>query len=70
MNRDAVIAKLNEHRAELQQLGVVSASLFGSVARGDETAASDIDIAVKLDPSTSLSRRASSRSWMASTKPI
>jgi predicted nucleotidyltransferase len=50
MDRDAVIAKLNEHRAELRQLGVVSLSLFGSKARGDDTAASDIDIAVKLDP--------------------
>ncbi len=50
MDRDAIIAKLNEHRTELQQLGVVSASLFGSTARGDDTPASDIDIAVKLDP--------------------
>lgn len=50
MNRDAIIAKLSAHRAELEELGVVSASLFGSMARGDETAASDIDIAVKLDP--------------------
>jgi len=50
MDRDAIIAKLNEHRAELRQLGVVSASLFGSTARGDDTPASDIDIAVKLDP--------------------
>ena len=50
MDRDAIIAKLNEHRAELQQLGVVSASLFGSTARGDNAPASDVDIAVKLDP--------------------
>ncbi len=50
MDRDAIIAKLNEHRAELQELGVVSVSLFGSTARGDDSAASDIDIAVKLDP--------------------
>jgi uncharacterized protein len=50
MNRDAIIAKLNEHRVELQQLGVVSASLFGSSARGENGPASDIDIAVKLDP--------------------
>ncbi len=50
MDRDAIIAKLNAHRAELQQLGVVSASLFGSAARGDNSRASDVDIAVKLDP--------------------
>lgn len=53
MDRDVIIAKLNEHRAELQQLGVVSASLFGSTARGDYNPASDIDIAVKLDPARS-----------------
>jgi predicted nucleotidyltransferase len=50
MDKDSIIAKLNEHRAELQRLGVVSASLFGSRARGDDGASSDIDIAVKLDP--------------------
>ncbi|MFY9639786.1 MAG: nucleotidyltransferase domain-containing protein [Rhodomicrobium sp.] len=50
MNRNAIIAKLNEHRAELQQLGVMSASLFGSTARGDGSPESDVDIAVKLDP--------------------
>ncbi|MGA7325427.1 MAG: nucleotidyltransferase domain-containing protein [Rhodomicrobium sp.] len=50
MDRDAIIAKLNAHRAELQQLGVVSASIFGSAARVGDAAASDVDIAIKLDP--------------------
>jgi uncharacterized protein len=50
MDKDRIIAKLNEHRAELQRLGVLSASFFGSTARGDNGVASDIDIAVKLDP--------------------
>jgi hypothetical protein len=50
MERDRIIATLNEHRVELQALGVVSASLFGSTARGDNADASDVDIAVKLDP--------------------
>jgi uncharacterized protein len=50
MDKDTIIAKLNEHRAELQKLGVVSASLFGSTARGDNSRTSDVDIAVKLDP--------------------
>jgi predicted nucleotidyltransferase len=50
MDRDTVIAKLRKCRAELQELGVVSASVFGSTARGDNTPASDVDIAVKLDP--------------------
>ena len=50
MDCDAIISTLNKHRTELQQLGVVSASLFGSAARGDNTPLSDIDIAVRLDP--------------------
>jgi predicted nucleotidyltransferase len=50
MNRDAVISRLRNKQARLRELGVLSASLFGSVARGDDTEASDIDIAVRLDP--------------------
>ncbi len=50
MDRDTIIAKLQEHQVELQALGVEHASVFGSTARGDNTPASDIDIAVKLDP--------------------
>ncbi|MGO9485182.1 MAG: nucleotidyltransferase family protein [Rhodomicrobium sp.] len=54
MDRDTVIAKLQEHQAELQALGVAHASVFGSTARGDNTPASDIDVAVKLDPARAL----------------
>ena len=50
MDKDTIIAKLNEHRIELQKLGVVSASLFGSTARGDSSHTSGVDVAVKLDP--------------------
>ena len=49
MDKDLVIAKLREHRDELVADGVVSLSLFGSVARGEATDASDVDVAVKLD---------------------
>jgi predicted nucleotidyltransferase len=34
MQRDAVIAKLKRHEAELRRLGVEHLSLFGSTARG------------------------------------
>jgi predicted nucleotidyltransferase len=50
LNRAAVISKLQQHRAELGELGVVSLSLIGSTARGEDTAASDIDLAVRLTP--------------------
>ncbi len=45
------LAILKQHAPELKQLGVVSASLFGSTARDEATIDSDIDVAVKLDDS-------------------
>ena len=50
MKRDDVLAVLRAHEADLRQRGVQHAALFGSVARGEATAASDIDIMVELDP--------------------
>ena len=50
MDRNAIITKLRDSEAELRELGVVSLSLFGSTARGDDSEKSDIDVAVTLDP--------------------
>jgi hypothetical protein len=47
MERSHVIAALKEHEAELRMAGVVSVSLFGSVARGEDSA-NDVDVAVRL----------------------
>jgi predicted nucleotidyltransferase len=49
MNRDAALALIKKHEAELKALGVVSLSLFGSTARGEATALSDVDVAVRLE---------------------
>jgi predicted nucleotidyltransferase len=53
MKRAEIIAKLREHEAELRALGVLTLSLFGSVARSEETGSSDVDVVVRLsdDPS-------------------
>lgn len=40
---------MQAHRARLAELGVTSLSLFGSVARGDATETSDIDLLVSFD---------------------
>ena len=45
-----VIATLRANEAELRQAGIRRLSLFGSVARGDAQADSDIDLAAELDP--------------------
>jgi predicted nucleotidyltransferase len=45
-----VIATLQAHQAELHRAGIRHLSLFGSVARGDETVDSDVDLVAELDP--------------------
>jgi uncharacterized protein with HEPN domain len=49
MDKSAVIAKLREHEPELKAAGVIRLSLFGSVARGDASAQSDIDLLAEFD---------------------
>ncbi|OYX36315.1 MAG: nucleotidyltransferase [Caulobacterales bacterium 32-69-10] len=50
MSPDTVIATLRAHEAALRGRGVTHAALFGSTARGEATAVSDLDILVELDP--------------------
>ena len=45
-----VVATLRAHEAELRRAGIRRLSLFGSVARGDADADSDIDLAAEFDP--------------------
>lgn len=47
---EQVIATLRAHEAELRRAGIRHVSLFGSVARGDAAAESDVDLVVELDP--------------------
>jgi predicted nucleotidyltransferase len=44
------LAVLKAHEAELRARGVTHAAVFGSVARGESGAASDVDILIDLDP--------------------
>jgi predicted nucleotidyltransferase len=50
MKRDEIIETLKEREADLRAHGVTHAALFGSVARNEQNAESDIDILVDLDP--------------------
>jgi predicted nucleotidyltransferase len=52
MERDQAIAALRAHEQELRTAGVLSVSLFGSVARGEDSA-HDVDVAVRLSESFS-----------------
>ena len=55
MNRDEILAILRRHEQELRQLGVVRLSLFGSTARAENRADSDVDMAALFDPASELS---------------
>jgi uncharacterized protein len=52
MDRSTVIDRLRQSEAQLRAIGVVHLHLFGSVARGDNSADSDVDLMADLDPST------------------
>ena len=45
-----VLKTLHKHEAELRKMGVCHTAVFGSVARGESRAESDIDVLVELDP--------------------
>ncbi|MFP5286312.1 MAG: nucleotidyltransferase family protein [Thermoanaerobaculia bacterium] len=48
MTRDDVLATLAAHREELRQFDVTSLRLFGSVARGEASPGSDVDLLVSF----------------------
>jgi predicted nucleotidyltransferase len=53
MERDYVIAALKVHEQELRTHGVLSVSVFGSVARGEDSA-NDVDVVVRLSENFSV----------------
>ncbi|TAE55707.1 MAG: nucleotidyltransferase [Nostocales cyanobacterium] len=54
MNREEVLQILRKHQQELKDLGVISLELFGSVARNEAHANSDVDLLAELSESMSL----------------
>lgn len=49
MERDEALRILRRHMEELQEYHVKSLAVFGSVARGEAGAASDVDILVEFE---------------------
>ncbi len=49
MDKDQVIAKLREHAPELKAAGIMRLAVFGSVARGDDSPESDVDLLAEFD---------------------
>src|SRR5271168_4529514 len=54
MDKRQVISKLREHRDELTAAGIVHLRLFGSVARGESTDSSDVDLMAEFDDKKNL----------------
>jgi predicted nucleotidyltransferase len=55
MDKGYVIQTLRLHEPELRAAGIVHLRLFGSVARGEGSAQSDVDLMADLDRSKRLS---------------
>ncbi|MCP3959588.1 MAG: nucleotidyltransferase family protein [bacterium] len=49
MRRDAALALLEDHHADLARFGVKSLRLFGSVARDEASSDSDVDLLVDFE---------------------
>lgn len=49
MDREEVLTRLRAHQQELEQAGIVHLAIFGSVARDESTADSDVDLMGDFD---------------------
>jgi hypothetical protein len=54
MNSNEIIAKLRQYAPELKAAGLVHLRVFGSVARGETSTESDVDLLVDFDKSRRL----------------
>jgi len=50
LRREEALKQISAHRTDLTRLGVRSLRLFGSVARDDADAGSDVDVLVGIQP--------------------
>lgn len=56
MSREQVLAELEQHLEEIRRFDVGSLRLFGSVARGEDAAESDVDLLVGFATTPTFSR--------------
>lgn len=49
MKRETVLRTLRSHKEEIQQRGIKSLALFGSVARDEASSDSDVDLLVEFE---------------------
>jgi uncharacterized protein len=56
MRRNQVLKILHDHRAQINMYGVKSLAVFGSIARDEARAGSDVDVLVEFDPPPTFER--------------
>ncbi|MEA5533535.1 nucleotidyltransferase family protein [Crocosphaera sp. XPORK-15E] len=56
MQREDILTILRQHRAEIQDFGVISLAVFGSVARDEATSESDVDLLVEFEGKVTFDR--------------
>jgi uncharacterized protein len=54
MDKSSILQALRAHESELKAAGIVHLRLFGSVARGESSSSSDVDLMAELDRSKHL----------------
>jgi len=54
MHKHQVLRTLREHEPELKAAGIVHLRIFGSVARGESSPSSDVDLMAEFDKSKRL----------------
>ncbi|MFL5538754.1 MAG: nucleotidyltransferase family protein [Longimicrobiaceae bacterium] len=64
LTKQQVIQRLEQIREQIQAFGVRRLALFGSVARGEARAGSDVDLLVQFDPDQKTLRNFMSLSFL------
>jgi uncharacterized protein len=64
MERDEILQRLSFHKEDLTRLGVKSLALFGSVARREARATSDVDLLVEFEGAATLDRYVDLESYL------
>jgi predicted nucleotidyltransferase len=54
MHKRQILRTLREHEPELKAAGIVHLRIFGSVARGESSSSSDVDLMAEFDKSKRL----------------
>jgi predicted nucleotidyltransferase len=72
LDTNDVLTTLSQHHQTIQNFGVRSLALFGSVARGHNTTTSDLDFLVEFEGETTFDRYMDLKFWLEDlfNKPV